>query len=274
MSHEEERRLELARFLRDRREQATREGFGLPNGGRGRTSGLRREEVASLSGVSVTWYTWLEQGRSINPSRQVIDALARTFRLNPAETDYLLSLAGFGAAPARVTSLVEDAPPHVQHLLDALGVNPAFALAPDWGIVGWNAAYAELYPSVAHTAREDRNLIWVVYSDPGVRELLPDWEETSARFLAEFRAQTALRAGDPQIHALVSRLNATSAEFRQAWERYSISGFQSRERRFMHPLRGEIRLEHHELTPLDRPDLRIVVYTPLGEPATPKAPSS
>lgn len=265
MSHEEERRVELARFLRDRRHQAVREGYGLPSGGRGRTAGLRREEVASLSGVSVTWFTWLEQGRSINPSRQVIDALARTFRLKPAETDYLLSLAGFGATMPRVSTPVEDAPPHVQHLLDALGANPAFALATDWGIVGWNMAYAQLYPSVLRMARDERNLIVAVYSDPSVRELLPDWEETSARFLAEFRAHTALRAGDPDIQSFVSRLSETSAEFREAWNRYTIGGFESRERRFRHPVRGEIRLEHHELTPVDRPDLRIVVYTPLDE---------
>lgn len=257
-------RAELGRFLRSRREQAGRADYGLPPVGRSRDRGLRREEVAYLSGVSVTWYTWLEQGRPINPSRSVLDAVARTLRLSASEHEYLLSLAGFGLPAPVGTRPVEDAPPHVQRLLDALGDNPAFALAPDWGIAGWNAAYTRLYPNVARVPREDRNLLWLVYTDSAVRELLPDWEETSARFLAEFRAETGTRAGDPSVRALVERLRTSSPEFREAWDRYDIQGFASRERRFRHPRDGEVRLEHHQLAPTDHPDLRVVVYTALG----------
>ncbi len=260
----EDRRRELGRFLRARREQSLRADFGLPPVGRSRERGLRREEVAYLSGVSVTWYTWLEQGRPINPSRSVLDAVARTLRLTGPEQDYLLSLAGFGLAPPAAAQPVADAPPHIQRLLDALDPNPAFALAPDWGIAGWNRGYAELYPRVADVPRGDRNLLWLVYTDPAVRELLPDWDETSARFLAEFRAETGPRAGDTAVRALVQRLRAASAEFREAWERYDIGGFESRERRFIHPRHGEVRLEHHQLTPSDHPDLRVVAYTALA----------
>lgn len=263
MTDEDDRRGELGRFLRSRREQAPRGDYGLPPVGRARDVGLRREEVAYLSGVSVTWYTWLEQGRPINPSRSVLDAVARTLRLTPPEHEYLLSLAGFGLPALAPTRPVEDAPAHVQRLLDALGANPAFALAPDWGIAGWNTAYAELYPNVARVAREDRNLLWLVFTDPAVRELLPDWDETSARFLAEFRAETGTRAGDPAVHALVERLREASPAFRAAWERYDIRGFASRERRFHHPRQGEVALEHHQLAPTDHPDLRLVVYTRL-----------
>jgi len=117
---------------------------------------------------------------------------------------------------------------------------------------------------VARVPREDRNLLWLVYTDPAVRELLPDWEETSARFLAEFRAETGTRAGDPAVRALVERLRTSSPEFREAWDRYDIQGFASRERRFRHPHDGEVRLEHHQLAPTDHPDLRVVVYTALG----------
>lgn len=263
MDHDDERRDELARFLRDRRAQAHRPEYGLPPRGRGNVTGLRREEVAYLAGVSVTWYTWLEQARAINPSRSVVDAVARTLHLSSAEHEYLLSLTGVSGTTVTLLEPTPDAPPHVQRLLDALGENPAFALAPDWGFVGWNAAYTELYPNIVHLERENRNLLWVVYADPAVRELLPDWEETSARFLAEFRADTGSRGGDPNIRALIARLKESSTEFRSAWERYSIHGFESRERKFHHPTRGDLSLEHHELTPSDRPDLRVVVYTAL-----------
>lgn len=264
MPDTEDRRRELGRFLRSRREQAPRADYGLPPVGRTRDRGLRREEVAYLSGVSVTWYTWLEQGRPINPSRSVLDAVARTLRLPLPEQEFVLSLAGFGLAPTVAARAVEDAPPHLQRLLDAIDPNPAFALAPDWGIAGWNDAYTRLYPRVGDVPAEDRNLLWLVYTDDAVRELLPDWDVTSARFLAEFRAETGARAGDPGVRTLVERLRAASPEFRAAWEHYDISGFASRERLFRLPDGVTARYEHHQLTPTDHPELRLVVYTPLA----------
>ncbi len=178
------RRGELGDFLRTRRGQLVRADLGLPPVGRRRTTGLRREEVAFLSGVSVTWYTWLEQGRDIQPSRQVLDAIARTLRLSPPEHAYVLSLAGYSAPPPPAEPIPQAAPPHVQRLLDALDSYPAYAIAPDWGISGWNPAYARLYPNVAAVPVSDRNLLWLVFTDPYVRDLLPDWESDSRRFLA------------------------------------------------------------------------------------------
>lgn len=269
MAEPDDRRRELGRFLRSRREQATRADYGLPPVGRTRDTGLRREEVAYLAGVSVTWYTWLEQGRPINPSRSVLDAVARTLRLTPTEHEYLLSISGFGPPQVEAMAPVQDAPAHLQRLLDALDPNPAFVLAPDWGIVGWNSGYFQLYPGVAEVAREDRNLLWLVYTDPTVRQLLPDWEETSARFLAEFRAEAGSRFADPAVRALVERLRSSSPEFRDAWARYDIQGFRSRERRFHHPRHGDVRFEHHQVVPTDRPNLRVIIYTALNRSESP-----
>ncbi|TKV58292.1 helix-turn-helix domain-containing protein [Nakamurella flava] len=258
-----DRRRELGRFLRSRREQAIRADHGLPPIGRSRDRGLRREEVAVLAGVSVTWYTWVEQGRPIRPSQSVLDAVARALRLTRAEHEFVVSLAGPGLSAPDRTTAVEDAPPHLQRLLDALDPNPAFALAPDWGIAGWNAGYQHLYPNVAAVPRPDRNLLWAVFTDPTVRQLLPDWGETSRQFLGEFRAETGGRSGDPAVRALVERLSAVSPEFRDAWDRYDVRGFASRERRFRTADGGTARFEHHQLTPTDHPDLRLVVYTRL-----------
>lgn len=255
------RRKELGLFLRARRDQALRADYGLPPIGRSRERGLRREEVAFLSGVSVTWYTWLEQGRDISPSRQVLEAVSRALHLSTTGLGYVLSLGGYAsAAPAGPAA--DTAPPHIQRLTDALDPNPAFALFPDWGVAGWNRAYAALYPNIDTVAPADRNLLWLVFTDPYVRNLLPDWETTSKRFLAEFRAETGQRLGDPDIQYQVERLKEASPEFRQGWDLYDILGFESRERLFHHPAVGVLQLEHHQVSPSDRPDLHIVVYTP------------
>lgn len=261
-------RSELADFLRARRGQLARADLGLPPVGRRRTSGLRREEVAALSGVSVTWYTWLEQGRDIHPSRQVLDAVARTLRLSVAEHAYVRSLAGYWAPPSDTSPVVESAPAHVQRLMDAMADHPAYSIASDWGITGWNSAYAALYPNIATVPMSDRNLLWLVFTDPYVRTLLPDWEVTSDRFVAEFRAEAGPRLGDPAFAGMVERLLDASDAFRARWERHDIQGFSSRERLFHHPRVGDLRLEHHRLAPSDHPDLHLVIYTPVDDGVT------
>lgn len=255
-----QQRQELGSFLRRQRERLDRTGYGLPPAGRGRAVGLRREEVSYLSGVSVTWYTWLEQGRDINPSRQVLDAVATALRLTNAEHDYVLSLVGLAPRPAARADAVETAPEHVQRFLDALDEHPAYALAPDWGIAAWNNAYERLYPGVATTPSEDRNLLWLVFTDPSVRSLLDDWDDTSRRFLAEFRAEAGPRLGDRRYRDLVSRLSAASTEFRARWNEHGVGGFVSRERVFRHPQLGRLVFEHHQLRPSDHLDLQLVVY--------------
>jgi len=263
-----QQRRELGSFLRRQRERLDRSTYGLPPAGRGRTTGLRREEVSYLSGVSVTWYTWLEQGRDIHPSRQVLDAVATALRLTDTEHDYVLSLVGLAPRPAVRAGAVDVAPAHVQRFLDALDEHPAYALAPDWGIAGWNRAYERLYPGVATTTAEDRNLLWLVFTDPSVRSLLDDWDDTSRRFLAEFRAEAGPRLGDPRYRDLVARLSAASDDFRARWNEHGVSGFRSRERVFRHPALGPLVFEHHQLRPSDETDLQLVVYVADAETRT------
>jgi transcriptional regulator with XRE-family HTH domain len=253
---EDGRRTELAAFLRARRAQVDRVAAGLPAGTARRAGGLRREEVAALSGVSITWYTWLEQARDVNPSRQVLEAVARALRLSEPERSYLLSLAGYASQPSG--SAAE--PPHLDALLDALVGSPAFTLAPNWSITAWNSAYAALYPHVATVAEADRNLLWAVYQDPFVRGLLPDWELTSSRFLAEFRAEAGPRLGDPDFREIIERLLAASPEFRTNWERHDIEGFTSRRRSFL-TAAGALDFDHHRLAPADQRDVYVVIYT-------------
>ncbi|BBX85305.1 putative DNA-binding protein [Mycolicibacterium aubagnense] len=249
-----------------RRESLDRSEHGLP-AVRGRRHGLRREEVAFLSSISVTWYTWLEQGRDINPSRQVLDAIGQTLALSLADHSYLLSLAGFSPGGAQLMPDSGEPPDHLLRLLEAFGTSPAFAIDFDWEITAWNRAYAQLYPEVRTVARADRNLLWLVFTDPSIRQLMPDWEVESRRFVSEYRMQNGARLEEPEVSRLLDRLRTESREFDRVWNDHTIEGFQTRIRRFDHRVIGEIELEYHRLTPADLPDLNIVVYTPANPAA-------
>ena len=262
----EERRRELGQFLRDRRAHLVRAEHGLPPIGRSRVNGLRREEVASFAAVSVTWYTWLEQGRDINASRQVLESIGRVLRLSAAENAYLLAMGGYALLPLAEISPIEAAPPHLQGLLDALDF-PAFAVAPDWGIAGWNKAYACLYSRIAEVDPAERNLLWLIFSDPALRRMLPDWEETSRFFVAEFRAEAGPRLGSVAHTTLVAKLAAASRDFAGIWAEHGVQGFASRQRTFVHPSVGELTFEQHRLVPSDAPELHFVLYVPI--PGTP-----
>ena len=257
----EERRRELGQFLRDRRTGLVRAEHGLPPIGRSRTLGLRREEIAAFAAVSVTWYTWLEQGRDINASRQVLESIGRVLRLSPAEQSYVLALGGHAAVPAGGTAVIESVPAHLQALLDAMDF-PAFAVAPDWGIAGWNAAYRGLYSRIAEVDPAERNLLWLVFTDPQLRQMLPDWDITSRNFVAEFRAEAGPRLGSAAHTSLVGRLQQESVEFASIWAEHVVLNFSSRGRVFIHPAVGELVFEQHRLVPSDVPDLHFVMYVP------------
>ena len=263
MTGSESQRRELGAFLRRSRDALDRSELGLPPGGRGRTRGLRREEVAVFSSVSVTWYTWLEQGRDITPSRQVLEAVSAALRLDDGQRAYVLGLGGYASASAPGTDL-RPMPGHLRALVDALGDSPAFVLTADWHIAAWNAAYEALFPRVAQVAESDRNLLGLIFTDPSVRELLDDWESDSRHFLAEFRAEVGGRLADPRIAPLVERLREASADFARAWKDHGVERFASRERWFVHPRGGRVRYLHHRLVAADEPSFHLVVYTPQG----------
>ena len=211
------------------------------------------------------------QGRDIQPSRQVLSALARPLGLSAAEHAYVLSLVGYSPRATSPEPQTPDAPGDVQRLLDSLHGSPAFAITRNWSIVGWNAAYSALYPNIAAATPPDRNLLWLVFTDPFVRQLLPDWDLDSRRFLAEFRTEVGPDLGESAVTAVVDRLHATSEAFRAGWSRHDIEGFSSRERVFQHPLGKGLRLERHRLTPADHPELHVVIYSPVDDGHTPAA---
>src|SRR4051794_13699851 len=183
------RRDELAAFLRARRDALAPTDVGPPMGRSRRTKGLRREEIAMLAGVSVTWYTWLEQGRPINASVDVLAALARALRLDDAERQHLLALAT--RAPLEPTENVEHAPDALVRLITSMEPAPAYVLGPRWEFLAWNRAQSRLYPMIDQLPEHERNLLWVIFAEPTARALVADWEVQAHTILAEFRAGTA-----------------------------------------------------------------------------------
>jgi transcriptional regulator with XRE-family HTH domain len=257
-----QRRVELSEFLRARRAALSPADVGLPAGRHRRTPGLRREELAMLAGVSVTWYTWLEQGRPINVSRDVLDALARTMRLDAAERDHLLALAAVPDAAA-LPGVEADAPDALTRLLAAMEPAPAYVLGPRWEFLAWNRAQARLYPAIERLDGIERNLVWVVMADPSTRDLLVDWEDQAHRIVAEFRAGIAGLQGDAHADELVRRLLAASAEFAEWWPAHDVARYQTRLRAYEHPRAGRLVFEYQQLTPSEWPSLRVVCQLPV-----------
>jgi hypothetical protein len=257
---DEAARQRLAEFLRSRRERLRPADFGLPGGGRRRTPGLRREEVALLAGIGVTWYTWLEQARPIAVSDQVLDSLAHTLRLDTVERGHLFALAGRetpAADPA--TDLV---PPVLQGLLDQQQPSPAYAMGRRWDVLAWNQAADALFSGFEHASPESRNLIWRLFLDPAFRDLMVDWEGHAQLVLAQFRVTWGHHAADPSFRTLVEQLQTESPDFRDWWPRHDVQGRSAAQRQFRHPRAGRLTLDQVTLRLGEAADLRVVLYVP------------
>jgi len=215
-----------------------------------------------LAGVSVSWYTWLEQGRPINASVDVLDALARTLRLDAVERNYLLELAGH---PTRqpVELGRRSCPSGVEELLVMLNPAPAFALEPAWDLIGWNESFAALFPAIESLPAEELNLVWLLFANDDVRALNAEWESEARRTLSQYRAEVASMPDEPAVSALVARLHAVSAEFREWWPRHDVAGFETHRRAFLHPEAGRLDFETEQLIPVGAPDVRVIVHLPV-----------
>jgi len=261
------RRAELAAFLRARRERITPEQAGLPPGTRRRTPGLRREEVAQLSGVGVTWYTWLEQGRQINASPQVLSAVARTLLLDPAEREHLFRLADLpdAAAAGTVTSGCEQMLPEVQEILDALAPMPACVLNERFDLLAWNASYEALWPGVTGATPGERNTLWQVFTTPDCCHPYVSRHEQVATLVAQLRGAYARHLGEPAWTGFVRRLQAVSAPFARLWDEHEVASSASYLKVFRHPAFPKLTLTTTSLAVLAVPGTKIIVYRPADE---------
>lgn len=256
------RRTELGEFLRAQRGQLQPVEVGLPSGrGRRRTPGLRREEVAQLAGVGLTWYTWLEQGRDIPASREVVDALAHAMRMTPDQHRHLRVLADL-PAPAHEPAPA-GAQPRLQRLVDACAPNAACALDARLDFLAWNAAYVRVRghdPAAMPPGR--RNLVWAFFDDSLFRAQLAQWEPAARAVLSQFRAAAGQHAGDARFTELIAALAQVSTEFKHWWADYSVSDFAPTTLSIDHADVGHLALELFQLHPAEHPDVVVVIQVP------------
>jgi transcriptional regulator with XRE-family HTH domain len=259
-SHKEQRRQELGAFLRSRREAITPGQVGLPAHGRRRTPGLRREEVAQLAGVGVTWYTWLEQGRDISVSGQVLEAIARTLMFDPAERSHLFTLAGDGEP--EIQRECRSLSPSIQLILDGLDPYPAVVQNARFQILAFNRAYNDLIDDLTGMSFEDRNTMWLCFTNPRWRAAMVDWADSAGRMVANLRAAMAEHVAEPAWKRLVGRLTAASPEFAEMWQRYEVRGMENQTKHLINPKVGLLHLDYTNLWFGPRLSTRLVTYTP------------
>jgi hypothetical protein len=240
------RRAELAAFLRSRREAIDPAAAGFASSSRRRTPGLRREEVALLSGVSVTWYTWLEQQRKISVSRQVVESLARALALRPVEQDHLFMLAGIALAPTTVPQpAVSEG---LRLLLDTLQPNPACITAPFFELLAWNQSYAQLIGGLDCVPATELNTVWLLFTQPERRTTLSEWDREASSLIGQVRASLAKYPDDPTGPALVEKLCAASEQFRDLWGQHSVRAFQPSTVHVHHQAAGPVHLQTMKFT--------------------------
>ncbi len=264
MSTTQRRRPELAAFLRSRRARVTPADVGMPPGFRRRTPGLRREEVAQLSGVGVTWYTWLEQGRPINASPQVLDAVARTLRLDQPEREHLYHLAEvpYEQDPPAAARAVG---PEIQGVIDAVDPHPAVVYNARFDILATNRAYRDVFftPQTANSGMG--NALWTLFTVPEPACPLVFRESELPVMVATLRSSYGLHAGEPAWEDFICRLSEASPHFARLWRNGDVVPPGPRVKTFRHAAVGEMRMTSISLSIHGLPECRIVVYQPVDE---------
>ncbi|MFI6409216.1 helix-turn-helix transcriptional regulator [Streptomyces sp. NPDC050548] len=261
------RRTELADFLRSRRERITPEQVGLPPAPRRRTPGLRREEVAQLAGVGVTWYTWLEQGRPINASTQVLDAIARTLRLGAAEHRHLYALARVPDAESAVR--LAEPPPYglpdeVRQVLHGMS-HAAMVVNERLDLIATNPALDTLFPLGRNLEKFDHNVFWCMLDLPTCCHPFVNRHETLPAMIATLRGSYARHVGEPYWEDFIRVMNERSELFAKLWSRNEVQGFGQMLRVFYQPAVGILRFVATSLGVHGTAGLRIQVFVPADE---------
>ena len=260
-------RQELADFLRMKREKLSPQAVGLPSGTRRRTPGLRREEVAALAGVGLTWYTWLEQGREINASVEFLEDLARVLKLDATERYHLFLLA-HQRPPVVAGHQWCQVTPLIRRLLDDLTLRPAYVMNLSWDIIAWNSAADRLF-TITERQPEQRNMLWMLFADPELNQRLMGWLEQAPQILASFRRDYARAPQDATMLQRVQALSDVSPQFRQLWQQHDIHGRCQGQRTFLVAGAGEVTFEHASFIVDEDNHLRLVMYS-----AQPDCPAS
>jgi hypothetical protein len=220
-----------------------------------------------LAGIGTTWYTWLEQGREIQPSNEILGALAAVLRLDPAERRHLFCLYD-RATQARRLPGEEHVGEPLRHMMDGLAEQPAFVLGWRWDILAWNRAAELVIGPYVGSDGSRPNVIELLFCDPAQRRLFADWETVARGALATFRADCAQHIGDPDFESLVARLTRRSPTFAAWWPQHDVAHRLAGKKRLDHPTTGRMHFAFSVLAVGDRPGLKLFVFTAVDEEDT------
>lgn len=263
MDNYRQRYKEFGDFLKTRRARILPSQVGLPEGTRRKTPGLRREEVASLSGIGLTWYTWIEQGRPLQVSVQVLESLARTLMLDKQETIHLYTLAG-QAPPTSFPDYNQSVSPMLQHVLDSLEFSPAIIMDACWNVMAWNKTASMLSMDYSKVDIYKRNLLRIMFTDEAFKKTFTDWSSVAQGMVARFRTVYSKFMDDPWIEELVNELKAESREFDLWWSMHNVKTADSRLKTLFHPVIGQLDFEEASFMVADHAGLIMNVFTPLA----------
>ncbi|MEU3978743.1 helix-turn-helix transcriptional regulator [Streptomyces sp. NPDC026672] len=265
-----DRRAELSEFLRTRRARLKPGDVGLPDFGRHRrVPGLRREELAQLAGVSVAYYTRLEQGNGRNVSAEVLDSIARALRLSDAEHAHLTHLAKPKQHKKKPAGRAQQVRVSLRQLLDTMDGVPAYVVGRRAEILAWNRMAAALFGDWAELPPAERNWARLVFLRPDYQDLFVDWEQKAIDIVCALRMDAGCYPDDPRLSALVGELSVKSTDFRRLWATHDVKEKSFGVKRFHHCLVGELSLNYESFKVTDDSDQSLVVYHP--EPASPSA---
>lgn len=256
------RRSELAAFLKAKRASITPESVGLKSSSRRRTSGLRREEVATIAEISTDWYVWLEQGRDVRPSRAVLERLAGALRLTREETQFVLKLA-LPSARIDAPRIVSSIPEQVRRMLDALPNYPLYVRNRSWDILASNRCFKLVYAPWARTAS---NVLRLLYTNEGFKKHSGNLAENQRLNTALFRTSFSENPKEPRIKQLIDELTAISIDFRQHWQERSILDQTRRPAIIWHVSSQKLQFESQTLYPDTDPNLAITIHFPSNKP--------
>lgn len=249
----------LAKFVLDKRHRLTPAEVGIIPGGRRRTPGLRREEVAQIAGVGVTWYTWFEQGRDIRVSKAFLERLCQALNLNEAERHHLFMLAQHRppSVPVRQEDIVPDA---VQAVLNSLS-DPAYVMTSRWDVLAWNRAASALFGDFDEFPKQDRNIIRLVFTNPAFQKHIVDRETYRRNLLEKFRMDFVQWKGDVAFSTLVDDLMRQSEDFARWWPQQGVQSPHPGSKRFIHPENGEVEYLYASFSVDGASGHRLVVFS-------------
>ncbi|KNY29176.1 helix-turn-helix transcriptional regulator [Pseudobacteroides cellulosolvens] len=262
-NNEKHRYKELGDFLKTRRAKILPSQVGLSSGTRRRTPGLRREEVAQLAGIGLTWYTWLEQGRNIHVSTQIIDSLSKILLLDKQERIHLYLLAN-QPLPVDIKGYQGTVSPILQHVLDNLMLCPSLVTDQRWNVIAWNDAACLIFGDFNEMNVRQRNIVWAMFTDNKYKHLFVDWDMHAKGLVGRFRSTCGQYIEDPWLVQFIDDLKMQSTEFNLWWPLYEIQSNSEKYKQLNHPNAGILDFEVSNFDVSDNSGLKMIVHTPLS----------